>query len=70
MLLKADLKPEVRKKRITYLGGIAQIALVASIFLSRMDLPGLDFVEGILLGFSLVGNLVFLINYSEHWSKK
>ena len=69
MFLKANLTPEVRKKRITLLGGLAQIALVTSIVLSRIDLPGLDFVEGLLAGFSLVGNLAFLIFYSRKWSE-
>jgi hypothetical protein len=70
MLLKAGMKPEDRIKIITYLGGFAQIALVTSLFLSRMNLPGLDFVEGLLLGFSLVGNLTFLIYHSKTRSEK
>jgi hypothetical protein len=53
--------PEERKRYFTYLGAAAQIAFVASILLSRLDYPALDFLEGMLLGFSMVGNLAFLV---------
>lgn len=66
MWLKAKRTPEERKKAFTYLGGAAQIALVAAILLGRLDQPGLDFIAGALLGFSLVGNLTFLVGYSRN----
>jgi hypothetical protein len=42
--------------------GIGQICLVAAIFLGRMEPPygWTDFVEGVLLGFATVANLVGL----------
>jgi len=65
MFLKSKIKLEERKKFLVYIGGAAQIALVASIFLSRLDLPGFDFLEGMLLGFSIVGNLAFLVSINR-----
>lgn len=65
MLLKTNLTAEKREAMIGIIGGIAQIALVASIILGRLDLPGLDFLEGMLLGFSMVGNLVYLYHMGQ-----
>jgi hypothetical protein len=62
--------PEERKRYFTYLGAVAQIAFVAGILLGRLDIPGLDFLEGMLLGFSMVGNLAFLFFVGRNWSMK
>lgn len=42
------------------IGGLAQISLVVSIFLHQFNVPGTDFLQGLLLGFSMVGNLFWL----------
>jgi len=70
MLLKIRLRSENRKKYIAYLGGASQAALVTGILLSRIDIPGFDFVEGLLIGFSMVGNLTFIIYYLRNRSEK
>lgn len=48
------MKPEV-------LATVAQFSFVLYIILSRMDIPQLSFIEGILLGLSIVGNLAWMI---------
>lgn len=50
----------------------AQIALVVGILLSRLDhqVPVLDFFEGVLIGFSIAGNLAGLVNYSRRQGEK
>jgi len=60
MLLKTKQTPGRRQKTLVYIGGIAQFAFVVSIMLSRLNIDGLDFLEGLLLGFSIVGNLAYL----------
>ena len=65
MLLKAKRTPEEQKKSLTILGAAAQLALVLGVFLGRMDIPNLDFLIGMLYGFSMVGNLAFLIMISK-----
>ena len=50
-----------RSRLMPRLGGIAQIAFVIAIILSRFENPSLDFFEGMLLGFSIVGNLAYLV---------
>jgi hypothetical protein len=67
---KFKSSPEERKRYFTYLGATAQIAFVTSILLSRLNIPGLDFLEGMLLGFSMVGNLAFLFFVGRNWSMK
>ncbi len=61
MLLKTNQTPQERRKYFTNLGLIAQLALIAAIVLGRLDTLNLDFIIGMLYGFSLVGNLAFLI---------
>jgi len=61
MLLKPYISPENRHKVFTSLFAAAQIAFVLGMVLSRLDWPGLDFLEGLLVGFSLVGNLAYLV---------
>ncbi len=68
MLLKTKQTPERRKKNLVYIVGAAQFALVASIILNRLDINGLDFLEGMLLGFSLVGNLAYLYTINRRRS--
>lgn len=53
--------PEERRRYFTILGAAAQLALALGIFLGRLEIPNLDFLIGMLYGFSMVGNLAFLI---------
>ena len=59
--LKLKQTPEERRRYFTILGAAAQLALVFGIFLGRMEIPNLDFIIGMLYGFSLVGNLAYLV---------
>jgi hypothetical protein len=59
--LKPHRTTEERKRYITILFGAAQIALVIGIFLGRLEIPNLDFLIGLLFGFSLVGNLAYML---------
>lgn len=61
MILKAKLTPAERQKYLSILFGVAQIALVLGLILNRLDWVGMDFLEGMLIGFSLVGNLAYLV---------
>jgi multisubunit Na+/H+ antiporter MnhB subunit len=54
-------KPTYRSSLMPRLGAIAQIAFVIAIILSRFENPDLAFFEGMLLGFSIVGNLAYLV---------
>lgn len=58
--------PEDIRRRFITIGGFAQIALVLGVILSRLDLPNLDFLIGILYGFSAVGNLAYLAMVGKH----
>ncbi len=71
MLTKSKINSENRAKYFAVLGGISQLALVLGIFLGRLDNPhpSLDFISGMLMGFSLVGNLAYLVVLSRKWSK-
>jgi hypothetical protein len=46
--------PTYRSRLMPRLGGIAQLAFVIAIILSRFENPSLDFFEGMLLGFPLL----------------
>lgn len=59
--IKPKRTPEERRRSFTILGAIAQLALVLGILLGRLDLPNLDFLIGMLYGFSMIGNLAFLV---------
>ena len=61
MFIKSKMNPTDRHKFFRILLGVAQIALVLGLLLSRMDVEGLDFLEGMLIGFSTVGNLAALV---------
>ncbi len=61
MWIKSKISPEDQRKVFTALFGAAQIAFVVGMIMSRLDLPGMDFLEGMLVGFSIVGNLAFLV---------
>jgi len=65
MYFKSNLSPETRRKYFTWLGAAAQIALVFGILLQRLEIPALDFFTGMLLGFSIVGNLAFIFTISR-----
>lgn len=67
MLIKSNISPEDRHKIFTGLFTAAQIAFVLGMVLSRLDWPGMDFLEGLLVGFSLVGNLAYLIYTRKMW---
>jgi hypothetical protein len=60
MLLKHKFAPEKRMQILIALGPIAGLAFVLSIFLGRLDNPNLDFITGLLTGFSIVGNLAYI----------
>lgn len=53
--LNLSSRPEI-------LGGVAQLALVASILLRQFNVSHTDFLQGILAGFSVVGNLAMLFS--------
>ena len=60
ILSKSKQTTEERRKYFTLLGAAAQVALVLAIFLGRLEIPNIDFLVGMLYGFSMVGNLAFL----------
>ncbi len=70
MIIKSMTK-ENQTKYFTVLGGLAQFALVLGIFLGRLENPhpSLNFISGMLIGFSLVGNLAYLVVISRNWRK-
>ena len=70
MLLKSKLSPDDRRTFFTILGGVAQIALVVSLILGQLEIPGTDFLQGMLIGFSMVGNLAFLVTVSRERNLK
>jgi len=59
-MFKSKIKPENRMQMLIALGPLAWLALTSSIFLGRMENPNLDFINGFLLGFSIVGNLAYI----------
>jgi hypothetical protein len=59
--IKPKRTSEERHRYFTLLGASAQFALVLGILLGRLDLPNLDFLIGMLYGFSMVGNLAYLV---------
>ncbi len=63
MIIKSGNSPQF----FTLLGAMAQLALVLGIFLGRIvdAHPILNFISGMLVGFSLVGNLAFIIFISR-----
>ena len=72
MLIKSAIKSEAQAKYFTVLGGAAQLALAGGILLERLSrtYPALDFIAGMLIGFSLVGSLAYLIYFSKKRSVK
>lgn len=46
-------------------GGLAQIALVVSFALFSLSVPKTEFIQGLLLGFSLVGNITWLLQLRQ-----
>jgi hypothetical protein len=66
MIIKSKITPENRKRYFTILGACAQLSLALAIFLGRMETTGLDFLIGILYGFSIVGNLAYLYTISKN----
>lgn len=52
-----------------YIGPAAMLALVAAILLSRLEVSGMDFLQGVLIGFSIVGNLFSLWQWRQKGDK-
>lgn len=69
MIIKSKITPENLKRYFTIFGACAQIALVLGIVLGRMEILNLDFVIGMLYGFSMVGNIAFLVFISRNHAK-
>ena len=65
MIIKSFGKSEDRTKYFNFLGSIAQLALVLGIILVRLAIPTLDFLSGMLLGFSIIGNFAYIITSSR-----
>ena len=65
MIIKSFIKLENRTKYFNILGSIAQLALVLGIILERLAIPTLDFLSGMLLGFSIIGNIAYIIANSR-----
>ena len=61
-----SFKARVRAVVLPYIGGAAMLALVVAILLSRWEVAGTDFWQGMLIGFSIVGNLFGI----WQWRKK
>ena len=59
MLIKKQCRPNL----IKILFPVAQLAFVTAIVLGRLENQSFDFLIGALTGFSIVGNLAFLLNY-------
>ena len=57
--------PDAGRGAAVYWGG-AMLALVAAIMLSRWEVPGTAVLQGMLFGFSIVGNLFSI----WQWRKK
>ena len=60
MILISKLKPETQNQLIRILGPLAWSAFIISIILGRLKNPRFDFIAGLLMGISMVGNLVYL----------
>ena len=56
--IKSNLGIKVSPRLI---GATAQFAFVASMALHQLNVPHTDFLQGLLLGYALVGNLFWLI---------
>lgn len=62
----SQLKSSVRTRiRPEIIGATAQFSLLVLIVLNRSPIPNTDFIQGILTGYSIVGNLFFLIHFSK-----
>ncbi|MEJ2757766.1 MAG: hypothetical protein P8046_04710 [Anaerolineales bacterium] len=64
--LVKNWKAKSQSLLMPYMGGIAMLALVVSFVLYWFSVPGVAFLHGVLIGFSIVGNLAFL----QYWRKK
>ena len=60
MIWKTCEKSKYRKILFLMIGPLPWLALTFSIFLNRMGNQDFDFLTGFLLGFSMVGNLVYI----------
>lgn len=63
------LKWKNRTWLLDKLGPVAQLALVLAVILGRLENPSLDFLCGALIGFSIVGNLVYLYRFGKRSGK-
>jgi hypothetical protein len=66
VLIKHKNFSKNRIQILTALGPLAWLALIASTVLGRLDNPSLDFVIGFLVGFTIVGNLVYIYVVTRH----
>ena len=64
MILK-KVKAEKRESYFRWMGAAAQLALLAAIALSRLEVPHSDFIQGLLMGYSVVGNLVTICLFGQ-----
>jgi hypothetical protein len=58
---KPKRSPEMRRRYFTTLSACAQLTLFLGVAMSRLTIPDLDFVIGVLYGFSMAGNLALLV---------
>jgi hypothetical protein len=58
--------------KMTQIVAAAQFSLAAGLILGRLDLqlPLLDFLEGMLIGFSIVGNIAGLVKFGQERREK
>ena len=60
MSWKSKISPESRIRLLMALGPLSSLSFILSVILSRLQNPNLDFFSGFLIGFAIVGNLVFI----------
>lgn len=58
-------KTRAREVLLPYIGPAAMLALVAAIMLTRWGSPETAFLQGMLFGFSIVGNLFSLWQWRQ-----
>ena len=69
MMIKPWISSKNRARTLTWLGYAAQIALVLGISLERLENPALDFIQGFLIGFSIVGNLAYIYISTQYFNE-
>ena len=66
MIIK-KVKPQHKDTFFTILFTAAQFAFLTGVILGRLEteIPAVDFITGMLMGFSIVGNLAYLIRFGQ-----